>query len=95
MPRSRGKADGVQADIVAELRAAGYDVDILSRYAGHPYDLVVTGWHHGLAAVVSARIEVKSPGGTLTSAEQEYHARQRWPLAVAQTAAQVRALFGH
>lgn len=60
----RTKPDQNQSQIVRELRARGFDVDIVCDLPGM-YDLVVS-------KSVSVRVEVKSENGELTDTEREY-----------------------
>jgi len=85
---SRGRKDTNQNAIVLELRQIGFDVDILSQYPRHPYDLVVT--RNGY----SVRIELKSPGEKLTPREQTLQDARNYPVLVAYSTADVLAWFG-
>ena len=74
------KPDKNQAQIVDELRSLGFDVDVICNLPGL-YDLVVSGnkflpeFNRTIPAV-SVRVEVKSPGGTMTDGEIEYYEAQ-------------------
>ena len=63
------KPDGNQAEIVEDLRARGFDVDIVAHLPGL-YDLVV-------CKAVCVRVEVKDEGGKLTDTEKEYYEKQK------------------
>ena len=76
--RRAAKVDANQAQIVRELRAQGYKVDITSQLK-KLYDLVVTGKMFGTQDVRTVRVEVKSEGGTLTPDEAEYHRSDPYP----------------
>jgi hypothetical protein len=76
--RYSARADGNQTQIVSELRAAGYQVDIVSREK-KLYDLVVSGRMYGTNDVRTVRVELKMPGKRLTAAEREYHEANRYP----------------
>jgi len=65
-----GRVDANQKQIVRELRALGYKVDIVSQLK-KLYDLVVTG--HSVDGIKTVRVEVKQPGESLTVDELEYH----------------------
>ena len=84
------KPDANQAEIVADLRKLGYDVDIVCDLPGL-YDLVVSGqfkkvklhfhtktrgqiWIH---PSVSVRVEIKSEKGELNETEQQYYENQK------------------
>ena len=79
------KKDANQAQIVAELRALGFDVDIIADLPGL-YDLVVSGdkivisdlnaWVYVPASV---RVEIKQPGKDLSESEALYAAMQHHP----------------
>lgn len=69
------KVDTNQAQIVAELSAHGFDVDLVYRLPGL-YDLVVCGVRQGLdSRPCCVRVEVKQPGEKLTPAEEKVHAK--------------------
>lgn len=76
--RRAAKVDANQMQIVRELRAQGYKVDITSQLK-KLYDLVVTGRMHGTTDIRTVRVEVKSEGGTLTPDEAEYHRNDPYP----------------
>lgn len=82
--RYSAKADANQAQIVRELRAMGFRVDIVHRLK-KLYDLVVTGQcGHGKhkvydGVVHTIRVEVKMPGEGLTPDEQEYWDAEPFP----------------
>ncbi len=76
--RRAAKVDANQPQIVRELRAQGYKVDITSQLK-KLYDLVVTGRMFGTTDVRTVRVEVKSEGGTLTPDEAEYHRNDPYP----------------
>ena len=75
-PPSGGKVDANQAQIVRELRAMGFRVDIVSQLK-KLYDLVVTG--SGEGKIRTIRVEVKMPGCELTVDEQEYWDAEPFP----------------
>jgi hypothetical protein len=68
-PRYSTKPDRNQEEIVRDLRARGFDVDIICDIPGL-YDLVVS-------KQVSVRVEVKSERGELTESEKEYYQKQK------------------
>jgi hypothetical protein len=75
-PPTGGKVDANQAQIVRELRAMGFRVDIVSQLK-KLYDLVVTGQTNlrsplGVRFTLTVRVEIKMPGCALTFDEQEY-----------------------
>lgn len=87
----RTKPDKNQAEIVEELRALGYDVDIVANLPGI-YDLVVSGYSRNRELVYdkdgtpiwldfptqcSVRVEIKSEGGKLNETEVAYHEKQK------------------
>lgn len=87
--RNAAKKDGNQTQIVRELRAMGFRVDIVHRLK-KLYDLVVTGRRTisiadiGVAKidavrVQTLRVEVKMPGEKLTADEQEYWDAEPFP----------------
>ena len=63
------KPDLNQKEIVEDLRARGFDVDIVCDIPGI-YDLVV-------CKSVCVRVEVKSEQGELTESEKEYYEKQK------------------
>ena len=63
------KPDTNQEEIVRELRARGFDVDVVCHLPGL-YDLVVS-------KDVAVRVEVKSEQGELTESEKDYYDRQK------------------
>ena len=82
MRPKRTKPDKNQAEIVAELRELGYDVDIVCDLPGL-YDIVVSGeaWASGLGlsdifVSCSVRVEIKSEKGKLNKTEQKYYEAQ-------------------
>ena len=76
--RRAAKIDINQPQIVRELRAQGFKVDIVSQLK-KLYDLVVTGKLYGTNDIRTVRVEVKSEGGTLTPDEAEYHRNDPYP----------------
>ena len=76
--RRAAKVDVNQPQIVRELRAQGFKVDITSQLK-KLYDLVVTGKLYGTNDIRTVRVEVKSEGGTLTPDEAEYHRNDPYP----------------
>ena len=76
--RRAAKVDINQPQIVRELRAQGFKVDITSQLK-KLYDLVVTGKLYGTNDIRTVRVEVKSEGGTLTPDEAEYHRNEPYP----------------
>lgn len=76
--RRAAKVDANQMQIVRELRAQGYKVDITSQLK-KLYDLVVTGRIFGTDNVRTVRVEVKQPGEKLSSAEIDYHRADPYP----------------
>ena len=94
--RRAARVDGNQKQMVMELRAMGYQVDIVSQLK-RLYDLVVTGKTALYGdAVRTVRVEVKMPGEDLTIAEKEYHDRNRYPetLLIAYSTDDVLRWFG-
>ena len=76
--------DGNQDEIVAALRAAGRDVDII----GDPLDLLV-GWPgHNLL------MECKMPGAPLRPSQLEFFQRWRGPKCVVYSVAEALAATG-
>lgn len=69
--RYASKADGNQAQIVRELRAMGFRVDLVHRLK-KLYDLVVTGKVGVTGEVRTLRVEVKIEGEDLSPDEKEY-----------------------
>ena len=65
----RTKPDKNQKQIVRELRALGFDVDIICDLPGL-YDLVVS-------KEVAVRVEVKSEQGKVNDTEKAYYEKQR------------------
>ena len=76
--RRAAKVDGNQQQIVRELRALGYRVDIVSQLK-KLYDLVVTGKAFGTNDVRTVRVELKVEGGRMTADEIEYHESEPYP----------------
>ena len=76
--RRAARKDGNQTQIVNELRALGYRVDIVSQLK-KLYDLVVTGRIFGTDEIRTLRVEVKQDGGKLTVDEREYHDAEPYP----------------
>ncbi len=70
------KVDGNQAQIVAELRALGFDVDLVHRLK-KLYDILVTGYDRRRDCVRSLRVEIKMPKEKLTDDEREYWEKQK------------------
>ena len=66
-----GKNDANQIQIVRELRAFGFRVDIVSQIK-KLYDLVVTGRMGTTGDIRTVRVEIKEPGKKLSPDEQEY-----------------------
>src|SRR5688572_27718459 len=75
--RNAAKKDGNQTQIVRELRAMYFQVDIVHRLK-KLYDLVVTG-KDSEGEVRTLRVEIKMPNEKLTVDEQEYHDRNMYP----------------
>ena len=73
------KPDANQAEIVAQLRELGYDVDIVCNLPGL-YDLVVSGVRldgaKRMLDVVGLRVEIKQPGERLNANEESYWEKQ-------------------
>lgn len=80
--RRAAKKDGNQTQIVRELRALGFRVDIVHRLK-KMYDLVVTGRTGAVSdwgvAVATVRVELKLPGERLSPDEQEYWDAEPFP----------------
>ncbi len=93
--RRAAKVDGNQKQIVRELRALGFRVDIVSQLK-KLYDIVVTGKRYGTGEVVTVRVELKIEGGTLTVDELEYHRAEPYPetLLIAKSTEDVLDWFG-
>lgn len=100
--RRAAKVDNGHAAMVAELRAMGWAVADLSGAGGGVPDLLVSvGQSLPFAPARKARgvltageaymVEVKSKGGELTPAQQEWIWQFRGPLIVAETAEDVVA----
>ena len=70
------KVDGNQAQIVAELRALGFDVDLVHRLK-KLYDILVTGYDRRRDCVRALRVEIKMPKEKLTDDEREYWEKQK------------------
>lgn len=70
------KVDGNQAQIVADLRALGFDVDLVHRLK-RLYDLVVSGVPLWGNEAVAVRVEIKMQGEPLTDGEREYWHAQK------------------
>lgn len=97
-PPSGGKVDANQPQIVRELRALGFRVDIVSQLK-KMYDLVVTGQTNvrdGFRDTLTLRVEVKMPGEGLTPAEQEYWDAEPFPetLIIAREAEDILRWYG-
>ncbi len=77
-PHRYTKPDANQAQIVDELRALGFDVDIVSSLPGI-YDLVVSGdkWIMGIVIGCAVRVEVKQEGKELNETEVRYWLKQK------------------
>lgn len=90
----RARVDGNQVQIVRELRALHFRVDIVSRLK-KLYDIVVTGVHAD-GEVKTVRVEIKIDGGTLTVDELEYHRSEQYPetLIIAHSTDEVLKWFG-
>ena len=76
--RYASQVDGNQAQIVRELRAMGFRVDLVHRLK-KLYDLVVTGKIGVTGEVRTLRVEVKKPGEALTADEREYWEAEPYP----------------
>jgi len=90
------RKDGNQDEIKNELRARGFDVDVVHMLPGF-VDLIVSGvatWSPYRA--VAVRVEVKMPGRGLTGLEPGYWEKQRHPdnLIIAETTEDVLRWFG-
>jgi hypothetical protein len=93
-PPSGGKVDANQPQIVRELRAFGFRVDIVAQLK-KLYDLVVTG-RNDKCLIQTLRVEVKMPGAGLTVDEQEYWDAEPFPetLIIAYSSEDVLKWFG-
>jgi hypothetical protein len=93
-PPSGGKVDANQAQIVRELRAMGFRVDIVSQLK-KLYDLIVTG-KKGDGFIRTLRVEVKMPGADLTFDEKEYWDAEPFPdtLIIARETEDILRWFG-
>lgn len=76
--RRAAKVDGNQKQIVRELRALGFRVDITSQLK-KLYDIVVTGRFFGTDDVRTVRVELKIPGEKLSPDEADYHRAEPYP----------------
>ena len=97
-PPSGGKVDANQSQIVRELRALGFRVDIVSQLK-KLYDLVVTGQtnvRNGFRDTLTLRVEIKMPGCGLTVDEQEYWDAEPFPrtLIIAHNTEDILEWFG-
>ena len=96
-PPIGGRVDGNQEQIVRELCALGFRVDIVSQLK-KLYDLVVTGKSDKFARpiVLTLRVEIKMPGEDLTPAEKKYWAAEPYPetLIIANDTEDVLEWFG-
>lgn len=100
-PHHYTKSDSNQAEIVADLRKLGFDVDIVSGLKGI-YDIVVSGYKrlhflHGQArSSCSVRVEIKNEKGKLNETEVKYWEKQKHvgSLIVARTTEDVLEWFG-
>ena len=84
MRPKRTKPDANQAEIVAELRKLGYDVDIVCDLPGI-FDIIVSGGfeyltgdldYYQITKECSVRVEIKSEKGKLNETEQKYYEAQ-------------------
>lgn len=106
--RQAAKVDQNQAQIVRELRAIGFRVDIVHRLK-KLYDLVVTGKKNiwvvrsesplsGFESEVvsTIRVEIKMPGEKLSPDEKEYHDAEPFPetLIIAYSTEDILKWFG-
>lgn len=100
--RNAAKADANQPQIVRELRAMGFRVDIVHRLK-KLYDLVVTGHTSTLKTlgtdnklVKTLRVEIKMPGEQLSPDEQEYWNAEPFPetLIIAYSTEDILKWFG-
>lgn len=89
------RADRNQVEIVGQLRALGFDVDIVHRQK-KMYDLVVSGTPLWASQAVAVRVEVKAENGQLTSDEADYWEAQKnvGNLIIARSADDVLHWFG-
>lgn len=94
--RRAAKVDANQPAMFAQLRGAGLHVVDTSRL-GHGFpDAVVSGYNLRTDRIEALLVEIKTPRGTLTPDEREFHAAypSGGPLLVAREAADVLAWFG-
>lgn len=70
------KTDANQSAIVEELRAMGFDVDLVHRLK-RLYDIVVSGVPAWADRAVAVRVEIKNGKGKLSEDEAEYWKNQR------------------
>jgi hypothetical protein len=93
----RTKPDSNQAQITEELRALGYDVDVVCDLP-RLYDLVVSGQKHLYypSTPASVRVEIKSENGELNETEKEYYEKQnhKGSYLVARTTEDILKWFG-
>lgn len=90
------RVDANQPEIVDTLRRAGLHVDHTHEIGGGFPDLIVTGYSARADSVLALLVEVKTPNGTLTPAEQVFHQDYPadGPLLVAYSAEEILAWFG-
>ena len=92
--RRAAKVDANQAQIVEELRAAGFDVDLVHQVK-KLYDIVVSGVPSWCNRSVALRVEIKMPGETLTAGEMEFWNKCKHKnLIIARSADDVLRWFG-
>lgn len=73
MPRYAARTDKAQQEIVRELRQLGYLVVPTSQVGNGYPDLCVFGYSYRRECEIALLVELKTPGGTLTPAEQRFH----------------------
>ena len=83
--RKRGRVDSNQEEVVAQLRQAGFSVQILSSVGGGCPDLLVG--RNGINVLIEVKDGTKAPSARrLTLEEGDWHAFWRGQICVAQSA---------
>ncbi len=98
--RRASKVDTNQTDVVATLRACGLKVAFTHTLGEGKPDFVVSGYKLDYLGGVNRGprllwVELKSPGGKLTPAEEKFH--QEWagmPIMICETAEPILIWFG-
>lgn len=89
------KTDANQSAMVEELRAMGFDVDLVHRLK-RLYDIVVSGVPTWADRAVAVRVEIKNENGKLSDEESDYWNKQQHGdnLIIAKEAGDVLRWFG-